>query len=149
MHLRTFTSAVSLAFSLLTASVCVASFPIGNGETNVSVSFEFPDGTTNVMTLTYRSALDAFKKNPLPESVSPTPYKIDFWIYAALQSRDLPFKTKTVRGDTTIEQVAKTTNGPDGEWIYYVNGIRSRYHINTQLDEGVKKIRFVFKRNKT
>ena len=142
-----FTSAiVSLAFALLSASLCVASFPIGNSETNVTVSFEFPDRTTNAITLTYSSALDAFKRKPLPKGVSPTYYKIDFWIYAALQSLDLPFETKTVRGDTTIVQIAKTANGGDGEWIYYVNGIRSRYHINTQLDMDAKRIRFVFKK---
>jgi hypothetical protein len=140
------TSAIfGLAFYLLSISVSVASFPTANGETNVSVSFEFPGGTTNIISLTYDSALDAFKKKPLPEDVAPTPYKIDLWVYAALQALNLPFKTKTVRGDTAIEQVAKTSNGPDGEWIYYVNGMRSRYHINTQLDERVKTIRFVFK----
>lgn len=137
---------MGLVLSLLFAPKCVASFPIGNSETNVTVSFEFPDRTTNAITLTYISALDTFQKRPLPKGVSPTYYKIDFWIYAALQSLDLPFETKSVRGETTIVRVSKTANGSDGEWIYYVNGIRSRYHINTQLDAEVKKIRFVFKK---
>ena len=140
---------IGIAFSLLSASVCVASFPIANSETNVTVSFEFPDGTTNAITLTYDSALDAFKKTPLPKHVSPTYYKIDFWIYAALQSLDLPFEIKTVRGQATIARISKTASGPDGEWLYYVNGIRSRYHINTQLDVDVKKIRFVFKKTRS
>ncbi len=112
------------------------------------VSFEFPDGTTNAITLTYNSVLDAFQKRPLPKGVSLAVYKIDFWVYGALQSLDLPFETKTVRGQTAIVRISKTANGSGGEWIYYVNGIRSPYHINTQLDAEVKKIRFVFKKIK-
>jgi hypothetical protein len=147
MHPALLTAAIlSVALSLVSAPECVASFPIGNSETNVTVSFEFPDGTTNAITLTYNSALDAFRKKPLSKKVSPTYYKIDFWIYAALQSLDLRFETKTVRGETTIVRISQTASGPDGEWIYYVDGIRSRYHINTQLDAEVKKIRFLFKK---
>jgi hypothetical protein len=33
-------------------------------------------------------------------------------------------------------------NGPDGHWAFSVNGIRSPYHIDTQLAEGVRTIRF-------
>jgi hypothetical protein len=147
MHPALLTAAIlSVALSLVSAPECVASFPIGNSETNVTVSFEFPAGTTNAITLTYNSALDAFRKRPLPKDVSPTYYKIDFWIYAALRSLDLRFETKTVRGETTIVRISETASGPDGEWIYYVDGIRSRYHINTQLDAEVKKIRFLFKK---
>jgi hypothetical protein len=140
---------IGLVLSLLSAPQCLASFPIGNSETNVTVSFEFPDGTTNAITLTYNSALDAFRKRPLPREVSPTVYKIDFWIYAALQSLDLHFETKTVRGQAMIVRISQTASGPDGEWIYYVNGIRSPYHINTQLDDAVKKIRFTFKKKRS
>jgi hypothetical protein len=131
-----------LAFLLLSPSLCVA-FPTGNTNTAVHVSFEFPDGTTNAIVLTPRSVREALTK-PLPKGVSPTYYKIDNWIYAALLALDLTFETETVRGQTTIVRVSKTTNGSDGEWIYYVNGIRSRYHINTQLDVDVRKIKFVF-----
>lgn len=137
---------MGLVLSLISAPQCVASWPIGNSETNVMVSFEFPDGTTNAITLTYNSVLDAFQNRPLPKGVSPTVYKIDFWVYGALQSLDLPFETKTVRGQTTVVRVSKTANGSEGAWIYYVDGIRSPYHINTQLDAEVKKIRFVFKK---
>src|SRR5688572_5679197 len=105
---------ISLALLLLSSSPCVA-FPTGNTETSVSVSFEFPDGTTNAVALTPSIARDALKK-PLPKGVSPSYYKIDNWIYAALLALDLSFEIKTVRGQTTIVRVSKTANGSDGEW---------------------------------
>ena len=94
--------------------------------------------------MTYNAVLDAFRNRPLPAGVSPTVYKIDFWIYGALQVLEIPFKTKTVKGGTTIEQIGEAANGEKGKWVYYVNGIRSRYHINTQLDLEVDTIKFVY-----
>lgn len=136
---------LTLFFGVLGSSLCFASHPSANTRTNVTVSFVFPNGSTKQKIMTYDSVLDAFRKKHLPAGVSPSGYKVDFWIYGALQALEIPFTAKTMKGQTTIEQIGEASNGTKGNWVYYVNGIKSRYHINTQMDLDVDIIKFIFK----
>ena len=81
-------------------------------------------------------------------------YKIDWWVFAALQDLDLPFRTKTTGKTggpwkTTILRIGNYSTGPNGRWVYFVNGIRSRYDISTQTDSELKEIKFVYEATTT
>ena len=58
---------------------------------------------------------------------------------------ELKYSTSREGGHARITEIAGVGEGARGEWIYYVNGIRSIYHINTQTAKDVHSIRFVFK----
>jgi hypothetical protein len=112
----------------------------------VTVSFHFPDGSAKEVTLTYKECSDIFVQKPLPKFIPVESYKVDWWIFAALQKLDLQFEIETVKKRTSITRIGEYKNDEKVKWIYYVNGVRSRYHINTQLDEDVKTIKFDFEK---
>ena len=89
---------------------------------------------------------------PLPKNIYVDNYKIDWWVYGALQYFNLPFEVRT-EGETglwksVITKIGEYSNGAEGTWVYFVNGIKSKYHISTQLDEGLNCIIFIFKKTK-
>ena len=70
---------------------------------------------------------------PLQENIRIESYKIDGWVYGALQYFNLPFVVET-KGTTghwkrTITKIGEFANGPEGGWVYYVNDIKSKYHM--------------------
>ncbi len=74
---------------------------------------------------------------------------IDFWIHGVLAKLKLPYREQVVNrrtGARAIVAIDGIENGAAGRWIYYVDGFRSPYHINTQLLAGVRSIRFVFEK---
>jgi hypothetical protein len=137
------------------ASIVYADHPSALGPIShpINVRFEFPGGVVKETDLSARRCDEILGKKPLPKDVWVDSYKIDWWFFAALQDLDLPFKTKTIGKtggpwETTILQIGDYESGLKGKWVYYVNGIRSRYHISTQTDEDLKSIRFVYEANK-
>ncbi|NLB55458.1 MAG: hypothetical protein GX811_06795 [Lentisphaerae bacterium] len=135
---------------LLYANLCFADHPTLNTEKNVNVTFLFPDSTNKSVALTKDDVNQALKEKPLPKDLHIDTYKIDWWIFGALQKLDIPFKAKTEgktgNWKTTIIKIGDLSNGADGEWIFYVNGIRSKYYVSTQLDSEVKSIKFEYKK---
>ena len=69
-------------------------------------------------------------------------YKVDFWVRDALIKAKLASRRETRDGNVTLTSIGSVGNGPDGHSAYWVNGIRSPYHIKTQLSEDVRTIRF-------
>lgn len=114
----------------------------------IEVSFYYNDQVrTTVVNL--GDFQDIFKPEELPEHVGLEGYKIDIWVFTALQKLKLPFDGVT-RGEggvykTVITEIDGYKNGSKCNWIYYVNGFKSPYTISTQLDQDVKAIRFVYK----
>lgn len=142
MLTQTFATIITL---FLLCSVTFADHPQST-QGPVKVSFVFPDGALREITLTYKDCADIFKQRPLPKHIPVEYYKIDWWIYAALQSLDIDFEIQSKNKRTSIIRIDKYENDTNGKWVYFVNGTRSRYHINTQLDEDVKIIKFVFEK---
>ena len=105
----------------------------------VTVTFEFPDRDPVRVPLTYDETVDL-----IDDKLN---YKVDFWVYGALKKAKLASVADRQDGDVTLTSIGGIANGPAGRWVYYVNGIRSRYHINTQLAVGVRTIRYAFLAN--
>jgi hypothetical protein len=105
----------------------------------VTVTFEFPDRDPVRVPLTYDETVELINDK--------LNYKIDFWVYGALKKANLASVEDRQDGHVTLTSIGGVANGPAGRWVYYVNGIRSPYHINTQLAIGVRTIRYVFLKN--
>jgi hypothetical protein len=140
-------------FAIFIAGITYADHPtLADFRSQINVRFEFPEGSIKETTLTVSRCSEIFKQKPLPTDVRVDDYKIDWWIFAALQDLDLPFKTKTIGKtggpwETTILQIGEHQSGPKGKWVCFVNGIRSPYNISTQTDGGIKSIRFVYEKS--
>jgi len=115
---------VALAWALPTFAV---------GE-RVTVFFEFPDRDPVRVDLTYEETV--------PLVNDKLNYKINFWVRGALLKAKLASTQETRDGHVTLTSIGGVANGGPGHWVYWVNGLRSPYHINTQLSMGVRTIRF-------
>ena len=141
--------------ALLIAAPAFADHPTGaDPRSEVKVSFQFPDATVRQTTLTIFRCSSILRQKPLPKDVWVDDYKIDWWVFAALQDLDIPFNTKTVgktggTWKTTIVQIGDYSTGPNGRWVLFVNGTRSRFDISTQTDSDLREIRFVYEHAKT
>ena len=95
------------------------------------------------MELTYEEAVEELGRK--------IPYMIEFWVHAALSRLGFEYRDRVVNehGGRAIISVDGLANSSTGHWVYYVNGIRSPYHINTQTSEGVRSIRFAFTAHET
>jgi hypothetical protein len=144
---------------LLLAAFCCATFVYADHPSaadprqQVSIRFEFPGRVAKETKFDMFRCGEILGKKPLTKDVWVDNYKIDWWVFAALQDLGLSFKAKTVEKnyglrETTILRIGEYESGAKGEWMYYVNGIRSRYHISTQTDENLKSIRFVYEETK-
>lgn len=119
----------------------------------IRVAFQFPGSAVKQTTLTVVRCYEIFRRKPLPKDVRVDDYKIDWWVFAALQDLNLPFTTRTVGKTggpwkTAIVSIGDYATGPRGKWVYFVNGTRSRYEISTQADADVKEIKFVYEPSK-
>jgi hypothetical protein len=117
-------------------------FTAADGEESVTISFEFPNGARQT-TLTDNEVRQLLGRN--------FGYMVEWWVHGALAKLGLQFQEELVNAKTgamAIVAIEGVRNSKDAVWVYYVNGYRSKYHINTQLREGVKTIRFVYKKIK-
>jgi uncharacterized membrane protein YkvA (DUF1232 family) len=141
-------------FAIFIAGIAYADHPtLSDFRNQINVRFEFPGGLIKETNLTVSRCSEIFKQKPLPKDVWVDSYKIDWWVFAALQDLDLPFKTVTAGKsggfhETTILQIGEHRSGPKGKWVYFVNGFQSPYHISTQTDGGIKNIKFVYEETK-
>jgi hypothetical protein len=118
----------------------------------VEISFIFPNGSVYESNFSYFDIQNILLKNPLNKDIYVDNYKIDWWVYGALQHFKLPFevntKGRTGYWESVITKIGDYTNGSEGNWAYYVNNIKSNYHISTQTDQGLKRIKFIFTKAK-
>ncbi|MCB1591299.1 MAG: hypothetical protein KDI90_02495 [Alphaproteobacteria bacterium] len=118
----------------------------------IEVSFHYNDQVrTTVVNL--GDFQDVFKPEELPERVVLEGYKIDIWVFTALQKLNLPFDGITKAEGTgfyktVITEIDGYKNGSKCNWVYYVNGFKSPYTISTQLDDDVNTIKFVYECSK-
>ena len=115
----------------------------------MTVHIQFPEGDEHTIDMTFGELVVMLQDTPFAPELYVANYKIDIWVYAALYQLDLPFDVSTVRHphevyESTITKIGEYQNGENGVWVYYVNGIRSPYHISTQLADDVHDIRFVY-----
>jgi hypothetical protein len=142
---------IIISFILCTVFSVLADHPSSIGDPNkkVEISFEFPDGAIKKGTFSYYDIQSILNQKPLSKSVYVDNYKIDWWIYGALQYFDLHFEVRTTGKtgywESTITEIGNYSNGKKGKWVYSVNDILSKYHISTQTDKGIKKIQFIYK----
>ena len=116
----------------------------------VEISFVFPDGSVREIKLSHMDVGNILRDKPLEQDIYVDTYKIDWWVYGALQHLELPFvvetKGRTGYWESTITKIGDHASGSEGKWVYYVNGLKSKYHISTQLDRGIKHITFVYEK---
>jgi hypothetical protein len=125
-----------LSFALV---VLLAAPSLSVAEQTVQVSFEFP-GKAPVhvaVSLTEGRQLTGVKH----------PYKMEFWIRGSLAKAGMKYEVEMSEGRKTITTIDGVPNDSTGTWVYFVDGVRSRYHINTQTAPMVRNVRFVFEKN--
>jgi len=122
-----------IAFAIaLVASVRAVAGP----DWSVDVAIEFPDRPPMRVSVHYDEAVGLIGEK--------LPYKIDFWVRAAFAKAKARYTIDENDGKWVISAIDGVENGAAGRWVYFVNGFRSPYHINTQLADGVRSIRFVY-----
>jgi hypothetical protein len=121
------------AFVACLMALTFASSASAVGE-RVTVIFEFPAREPVRVDLSYEETV--------PLVGDKLNYKIDFWVRGALIKAQLASTEETREGQVTLTSIGGVANGPEGRWVYSVNGTRSPYHINTQLSSGARTIRF-------
>jgi len=110
-------------------------------DTPVVVSFVFPGGVTRSTELTESEVRDLLHAN--------FGYMVEWWVRGALAKLQLPHVISVV--DPTSRAMAVTSvdgvaNGISGQWVLYVDGIRSRYYINTQVRQHERQVKLVYER---
>jgi hypothetical protein len=108
-------------------------------DTPVVVSFVFPGGVIKSTDVTDNEVRDLLHEN--------LGYMIEWWVRGALAKLGLPHVITVVDQKskaTAVTSVDGVTSGPAGRWVLYVDGIRSRYHINTQVRQNEHQIRLVY-----
>jgi hypothetical protein len=100
----------------------------------VTVTFEFPDREPVRVDLTYEETVEL-----IHEKLN---YDLRFWVSGALKKARLSSSQVHEKGGLKITAIGGVADGPEGRWVYWVNGIRSPYHIDNQLSVGVRTIRF-------
>lgn len=100
--------------------------------------------------LTWVKLVKINSENPPTEDIQFDNYKIDRWVYAGLQDLGLEFTFESVvvsgERETKVTCIGGLRNTSSSSWVYYVNGVRSKYQINTQLDSGVKSITYKYEK---
>ena len=109
---------------------------LARAEHTVQVSFEFPGRPAIHVAVGMNEAIELTGVKH--------PYKVQFWVHGGLAKAKLEFDEDAVEGRRTITAIDGVRNGPEGTWVYFVDNVRSRYHINTQTAPTVRSIRFVF-----
>ncbi len=105
------------------------------GELAVTVSVEFPDREPVMIAITYDEVVKL--------TGDKLPYEVAFWVRGAFAKAGFEYSVEKVARAESVTSIAGLSNEPGSRWVYYVNGIRSPYHINTQSSEDVRTIRFV------
>lgn len=108
------------------------------GEYAVDVSFNFPEKPPVQVAISYSEVVQLTGVKH--------PYKVEFWVWGALAKAKLRYTADLVDGRRSITAIDGISNGSAGTWVYFVDGVRSKYHINTQTAPRVRSIRFVFER---
>lgn len=105
-------------------------------EHTVAVSFEFPGKPPVQVAIGYSEVVQLTGVKH--------PYKVEFWVRGALAKAGLEYTADDVEGRRTITAIDNISNDSSGAWVYFVDGVRSKYHINTQTAPYVRSIRYVF-----
>ena len=105
---------------------------------SMSISIVFPDGRELRATLDHPEVVQLTGQKPI--------YMLDFWAYAALKKLSLPYETHSVESPpgVAITSIDGLANGEHEHWVYFANGIRSPYRLNTQLFEGIERLELRF-----
>jgi hypothetical protein len=110
--------------------------PLVAREQAVSVSFEIPGRQPVVVSVT---ASEVTRLTGVRQ-----PHALEFWVVGALSKGALKYTLEHIEHKRTITAIDGVRNSAAGTWVYLVDGIRSREHINTQDVPKVRSIRFVF-----
>ena len=104
-------------------------------EALVSIVFEFPDRQPVRVNVSIDEAAQLTGQK--------LPYMIEFLTRAALLKAGLKYEVLETDGQRSITSIDSIPSDTQREWVCFVNGIRSPFHINTQSTENVRSIRFV------
>ena len=103
------------------ASCLLADHNTANSLTGtVTVAFVFPDGTNRQASLTYGDVLRILTDNPVPKGVPIGDYKIDWWIFGALQHLKIPFEVQKNEGEVSFTKIGSYGNDATRRWVYYL-----------------------------
>ena len=130
---------LTTAILLLGLAWCGAMSPATATDASVVVSFVFPGGVTRSAELT-----DNEVRGLLRENIG---YMVEWWVRGALAKLQLRHVISVVDPRSkamAVTSVDGVANGPTGQWVLYVDGIRSRYHINTQVRQHERQIKLVY-----
>jgi len=135
--MRLFTTASALLLLALASPVDLPG--AATNETPVVVSFVFPGGATKSTELKDSEVRDLLNEN--------FGYMIEWWVRGALAKLELPYVITVVDKKSkakAVTSIAGVANSATGRWVLYVDGIQSRYYINTQVRQDEKRVRLVY-----
>lgn len=102
------------------------------------VSIAFPDGRSYQTTLEESEVAEINGSN--------VNYMLLSWARAALSRLGLSHETDSGESPSGIAIISidGVGNDEEGAWVYFANGFRSPYSLDTQLFEGVERLEFRF-----
>jgi hypothetical protein len=72
------------------------------------------------------------------------PYYVEFWVRGAFAKAKLEFEMAKVAGGKAVTSIQGVANDSASQWVYFVDGYRSRWHINNQTAAQPRSIRFKY-----
>jgi hypothetical protein len=74
------------------------------------------------------------------------PYYVEFWVRGALAKAQLKFEIAKEQGGKAVTSIQDVVNDSASRWVYFVDGYRSKWHIDNQTAPQPRTIRFVYER---
>lgn len=104
----------------------------------VHVLIDFPDREDLDIAVTYEEVVEL--------TGDKHPYKVKFWVNGAFTKAGLKYDIEKAAGNESVRSIQGVANDTAARWVYFVDGIRSPYHINTQTAPQPRTIRFKFEK---
>jgi hypothetical protein len=110
--------------SFLWLLILLSASSLAIAEQTVAVSFELPERAPVRVAVSLSEVMQLTGVKH--------PYKVEFWVRGALAKAELKYDVELVDGRRSVTAIDGVRNDSTGAWVYFVDGVRSRYHINTQ-----------------
>jgi hypothetical protein len=72
------------------------------------------------------------------------PYDIEFWVIGAFAKAKLDFKIEKDKRGKVVTSIQGVANDSTSQLVYFVNGFRSKWHIDNQSEPRPRTIRFKY-----
>ena len=106
------------------------------GSTPVHVLIDFPDREDLDIVVAYEEVAELTGVKH--------PYMVKFWVLGAFAKAKVKYEIQKIDGEESVSSIQGLANDIGASWVYYVNGIRSPFHINTHSVPQTRVILFKY-----